>query len=810
MNRRSENALHRVARFIVDKRKAFYVVFIISALYCASSIDKVHINEDITAYLPDGTETQIGLEIMEGELSEFGSAQIMISNVTYETAEELAEAFDGIDGVYSVTFDDTGDHYKNASALYTISFEETAESARSEAALTEIKELLEGFDYYVSSSVGSDLNAIIIKEMAVIILVAVGVIALVLFFTSRSYLEVLVFFIVFPVAAVLNMGTNHIFTEISFITNAIAIILQLALAIDYSIILCHRFMDEMEVKEPRDAAIDALAAAIVEISSSSLTTIAGLAALTLMQFKLGLDLGLVLIKGILFSLITVFLLMPGLLVLFSRGIQRTRHKSFVPSIRGWGRVVVKLRCVLLGVFAVAVIACIYLSGLCDYVFTDSIIDTRHPSADRVAADKISREFRLDNTIAMLVPRGDYEAERNILERVGGLSEIHTAVGLANIEIKDEYMLTDSMTPRQFSEMTGVEIELVRLLYQAYGLSEEEYGAIFQNTDEYAVPLLDMFLFLCEQKDAGVISLDGGDLGMDIDELQGTLLRAEEQLRGENWSRMLFVTDLPAEGEDSFALLEEMREIAAEYYGDGVILVGNTVSARDFSDSFSGDNILITVLTIVFVLIILLFTFQSAGLPVLLVLTIQGSIWINFSFPYLTGNNLFFIAYLIVSAIQMGATIDYAIVITTRYQELKRSMDRRDAVAEALNQSFATVFTSGSILSIAGFLISELTTYAIISSIGLALGRGTLISIILVMTVLPALLYTGDAIIEKTAFTLIEDRKTRLSRGSMRLDGHIRGHVSGYVDAEIKGIVHGSVDALVESNYQETEVDADEM
>ena len=193
----------------------------------------------------------------------------------------------------------------------------------------------------------------------------------------------------------------------------------------------------------------------------------------------------------------------------------------------------------------------------------------------------------------------------------------------------------------------------------------------------------------------------------------------------------------------------------------------------------------------------------------MVLTIQGSIWINFSFPYLTGTNLFFLSYLIVSAIQMGATIDYAIVITNRYMELKTLMDRKDAVVEALTQSFPTVFTSGTIMTVAGFLIGRLSTDSIISSIGATLGRGTLTSIILVMTVLPQLLLLGDWLIERTAITLRRDGKQRFNNGVMRLDGHIRGHVSGFVDGEIKGVIRGSVDALIESKYQEKEVEDDE-
>jgi hypothetical protein len=496
--------------------------------------------------------------------------------------------------------------------------------------------------------------------------------------------------------------------------------------------------------------------------------------------------------------------MPGLLMLFNRGIEKTRHKNLVPSIAGWGRLIMKLRFVLPAVFAVCVIGGIYCSNQCDYVFSTNSTNSGNRPETRIAMDKINETFGYTNTIAVLVPRGDYDSEGAVLRRVEALDNVTTATGLANIEVEDGRYLTDKLTPRQFAELAGVDIELARLLYQAYGLSVEEYGAIFQDTDDYSVPLLDVFQFLLEQKDKGVIRLSG-EQASQVEELQDTLDDGLQQLQGEQWTRMVFTADLPEEGAETYALLDQIRAIAAEYYGDDVVLVGNSTNARDLAASFTGDNLKISVLTVLFVVVILLFTFKSAGLPILLVLTIQGSIWINFSFPFLTGTNLFFMSYLIVSAIQMGATIDYAIVITNRYLQLKTVLDRRAAAVEALNQSFPTVLTSGSIMTVAGFLIGKLSTDTIISSIGDTLGRGTLTSIVLVMTVLPQLLVLGDALIERTAITLNRDRKQRFQNGTMRLDGHVRGHVSGFIDGEFKGVLHGSVDALIESKYQQLDL-----
>lgn len=794
--RKSEDFMLKLARFIVDKRKAFYLVFLAAVLFCAASVSKVHVNNDITSYLPADTETRRGLTLMEEEFTTLGSGQFMLTNVTYDEADQVADEIEQVDGVSSVEFDDTEKHYTGSSALITVTFDGEKDDPVALQAMDHLKSILAPYDTYIYSEVGLDTSAQLQSEMGIILVIAAIVIVIVLLFTSKSYMEVPVYVIVFGVAAVLNMGTNYWFGEVSYITNSVAIVLQLALAIDYAIIFCHRYMEERETKPAREADIAALSKAIVEISSSSLTTISGMIALMLMQFRIGFDMGAVMSKGIICSMLTVFLLMPGLLMLFSNGIERTRHPNLVPRISLVGKAVVKLRYILPPIFLVTIIAGIFLSGKCEYCFSENVIDTNNPPEQRIALDRISDTFGNQNTIALLVPKGDYEKESKILAEISELPEIDKAQGLANTEAEG-YMLTDKLKPRQFAEIAGVDIEMARLLYQAYGLEHEEYGAIFQNPDDYEIPLVDSFQFLCEQKDKGVIKLEGEQAEM-VDDLQEQLDIGLPQLQGEHWSRLVFIADVPEESPQTFALLDQMRAIAAQYYGDDVLLVGNSTNARDLSESFSGDNLKISVLTALFVMIILLFTFKSAGLPILLVLTIQGSIWINFSFPYLTHTNLFFLSYLVVSSIQMGATIDYAIVITNRYMELKTIMSHRDAVIETLNQSFPTILTSGSIMTVSGFLIGMISTNPPISSLGLTLGRGTLTSIFLVMTVLPELLILGDTLIERTAITLNIDRKQRFSGGIMHVDGHIRGHVSGFVDGEIRGLIRGDINAMIES------------
>ena len=474
--KRTESPMTKVARFIVDKRKAFYLVFIAAFVFCAASINKVQVNNDITSYLPAQTETRRGLTIMDEEFITLGSANVMVSNVTYQTALDLSHKLENIEGVSEVAFDGTEEHYKNSSALFTISFDGEETDPATVEAMNEVLSALEGYDVYSSTQIGRDESATLQQEMTVILAIAAVVIVVVLLFTSKSYMEVPVYLIVFAAAAVLNMGTNFIFCTISFITNSIAVVLQLALAIDYAIIFCHRYMEERDNGlDPREADIAALSKAIVEISSSSLTTISGLVALMLMQLRIGFDMGIVLSKGIVFSMLCVFLLMPGLLMLFSGPIDRTRHRNLVPKINFWGKAVVRLRYILPPIFLVVVVVGAVLSSHCDYVFDNNDTDFDNKPAWRIADEKVTDTFGKKNTIAVLVPRGDYNKEKYVLERVSQLPQVTQATGLANIEVEDGRMLTDEMNPRQFSELAGVDIELARLLYQAYGLSVEEYG-----------------------------------------------------------------------------------------------------------------------------------------------------------------------------------------------------------------------------------------------------------------------------------------------------------------------------------------------
>ena len=788
--------MKKIASFIVDKRNLFFLLYIVALVFSLFSRNWVEVENDITTYLPADTETRQGLTVMNNNFVTYGSARVMISNITPTRAQALADQISDLEGVSRVTFDDTQDHYRDTAALLDVSFDGTETDEVSLAAMEKINALLEPYDSYVDTTVGEDTSADLAKEMGVIVLIAAVIIVVVLTLTSKAYMEVPVLVMTFGAAALLNMGTNFLCGKISFISNSVTVVLQLALAIDYAIILCHRFSAEHATLDTREACIEALSKAIPEISSSSLTTISGLGALAFMHFGIGLDMAVVLIKAILLSLLSVFTLMPGLLMLFSKRIDKTQHKELLPKITAIGKFDVKTRFIVPPLFvAITVVACVF-ANKCPYAYSYNELTTAKQSEKQVAVQKIKHTFGYNNMVAIMVPAGDYEKEGSILETLDKDPRVKSTMGLANIEAMDGYVLTDALTPRQFSELAGLDYEVAQLLYTAYATNNSQYGELLNGIGAYKVPLFDMFQFLKQQMEDGNIRL-GSDIQDTLDDLFDQLDQAKLQLQSDRYSRMVVYLDLPEEGTATEDFMKELHDLVRSYYPEDFYIVGNSTSAIDLSSSFIEDNLLISVLSALFVMLILLFTFKSAGLPVLLILVIQGSIWINFSVPAIRNTPLYFLGYLIVNSIQMGANIDYAIVISSHYTEMKAQYPPKRAIVEALNASFPTIFTSGSILAAAGSLIAVMTTNPVIATIGDCLGRGTIISIVLVLAVLPQILVLGDTIIERTSFEMPAlDRKVRQASGTMHVNGRVRGYISGIIDAEVHGVLTGQINASI--------------
>ncbi|HZJ57880.1 MAG TPA: MMPL family transporter [Clostridia bacterium] len=793
MKKKRYRLLESIAEVIIDRRNLFFLFYIITIIFSLFSMGWVDVEEDIANYLAEGSKTRQGITIMEEEFTTYGMANVMVSNIAPTNAMNIARGIEEIDGVDSVMFENNEDHYRDTSALFIITFlgEETDEITLQ--AMDEVRNLISPYDFSVSTTIGSSIASQLTKDMTLIGILAGIIIVIVLLFTSKSYAEVPVLLITFGVAALLNMGTNFLLGKISFISNSVAVVLQLALAIDYAIILCHRFSEENEIHPPREAAIVALRKAIPEISSSSLTTIAGLGALAFMEFGIGKDLAMVMIKAILLSMLSVFTLMPGLLVLFSGLIHRSRHRSFVPSVSALGRFSIKTRYIIPPIFALVLVVAFILSAKCPFVFSLSGIRAQRLSEAQIAEDRIEEKFGSSNMVALMVPSGNYEGEKKLLRILEGYEEVDKAIGLANTEAIGGYMLTDILTPRQFSELMDLDYEVAQLLYTAYAIGDEDYGKVISGIGQYGIPLIDMIQFSYDQVKGGFVTLDG-ELMEELEDSNSQLSSARNQMESEKFSRMFLALNLPGEGQETFDFLTMIQKEAAKYYDKGSIyLAGESTNSWDLSSTFDRDNIIISILSVLFVVIILTFTFQSAGLPFLLISVIQASIWINFSVPFIRNQGLYFLGFLLVSSIQMGANIDYAIVMSSRYLSLRENMSRDKAVIMALNQGFPTVITSGTILAVAGILIGQISTDGATSVLGSYLGYGTIISMILVIFVLPQLLYLGDIMVEKTSFRLkLLTSRYQASRGKVQLRGKLKGYVDGEIDAYVEGSITGRI------------------
>ena len=804
-----ESFMVKLSTFIVDKRNLFFLITIILVIFSMFSRNWVEVENDLTFYLPEDSETKKALNVMDGEFTTYGTAEVMVANIAYEEAERMLDDLKEIKGVQSIDFDDTTDHYNNASALYSITFNYDETDDACLESLDKVKEYLSGQDIYVKTDLGNTQAETIEREINMIMVYVAIVIVAVLLFTSETYGEIPVLILTFGVGMIVNQGTNYLLGKISFVSNSVTSILQLALSIDYAIIFCNRFKEEHKSLPIREAVILALSKSIPEIGASSLTTIGGLVAMLFMQFRLGPDMAICLIKSIGFALLSAFVVMPGLLVLFGPLIDRTGHKNFVPKISFIGSYDYATRHIVPIIFIVVLFFAFRLSNDCPYAYGYSVLSTPKLNETQIAENMIEDNFSSSNMMALVVPRGDYEKEAQLLKELESYDEVDYTMGLANIDALDGYKLADKLTPRQFAELAGLDYEAAQVVYAAYAAENESYGELVGNIATYKVPLIDMFLYVCDKVDSGVVTLSDEQTDL-LHDAEVQMTSAKNQLQGETYSRMLLYLTLPVSGDETYHFTDKILEIARSYYPDeDVFLAGNSTNEYDFEKSFAVDNTVVSIVSVLIVLVVLLFTFNSAGMPLLLILVIQGSIWINFSFPTITGKYLFFLGYLVVSSIQMGANIDYAIVIGSRYQELKAKMTKKAAIIDTLNFAFPTIITSGSILAISGFLIGNLTSEPVIAGIGESLGRGTVISIFLVMLVLPQILLTGTAFIDKTSFSMpgVSVGEHRALSGKVFVNGMVRGHISGNVRGQICAMVDGDVDLNVISGSADEESDA---
>ena len=765
-----KSVMMRIADFVVERRRWILALFAAMLVFSVFSSRWIQVEEDITYYLPEEAEARRGLFIMEEEFTTYGTAKVMVKDISLQDARALSERLAQVEDVVLVQFDESAAHYRDGNALFDLTFADTPTSQRSEQALERARELLRDRETTVYTEVGFSLSKLVAEQMLTVLIFVVIVVLAVLVFTSSTYAEIPVMILTFMVAAVLNIGTHFLMGTISFVSNSVGIVMQLALSVDYAIIFCNRYKEEHERLGIRDAVVRALAVSIPEISASSLTTIAGLTAMTLMQFRLGVDLGLTLIKAIVCSLLTVFLFMPALLMLFGKAMDKTKHRRFVPRISFVGKFAYASRFVIPVIFVALVAAGYWLVQRVPYAYSMEMVPAFRQTEMELAKEEIREEFGSSNTVAVIVPSGDFGAERALLEELSACPEVKSATGLASIQALDGRCIGDEVDAAEFASIAGIDETSARALYAYYAAENGEHRDVREDPEGYKATLLDLFLFLHERAEAGDMELEQDQIDL-VDQLYDQLSMVRAQLMSDNYSRLILDLDLPVQSEETFRFLDRIHQIAARHYDGGAVLTGDSVSALGFRDSFASDNTVVGLMSLGLVMLILFFTFRSFGMPLLLIGVIQGSIWLNFAVAALKGDYVFFLCYIIVGAIQMGANIDYAIVVSSRFRELREKMDQREAIIETLDLAFPTVITSGLMMVCAGLLVGFGVSQCIIAGMGYYVGTGTSISLVLILFALPQVLLLGDRFVSATTLHTERSRLLRfVAKERLRLAG----------------------------------------
>ncbi len=737
--------LHRASEWIVDHYRLFFVVFAALLVFSAVASGWVKVENDVAAYLPADSETRQGLDIMEQEFQTYGSAKILLRGTDADTAAATAEQIRAVDGVDSCTYtmNDAG------SALLSVSLSDLEGSDACAQTVQALRDLLDGSGAYIYSAEGYSISDQINGEVRGLLVIVAIILVTVLTFTSSTYAEVPILLITFLAAALINKGTNFVFGTISFVSNAVAILLQLAMSVDYAIIFCNRYKQAHETLPVREAVIESLGKSITVISSSSLTTIAGLVAMTFMKFGLGRDLGIVLIKAILISMLTVFLLMPGLLLKLGPAMDKTKHRNFVPKISGVGRLAWRTRRVVPLVFAaVLVVACIGANRV-SFVYSEAPLKTHNADANRTASQAITADFGDETVLAVVVPAGDYDQEAALLDALSAVPEVKSAVGIAGTEAAGGYRLADAVDYRTFAQLSDVDSTSAQALFALYAAENGAAQTAAQDLSGYQVPLLKLFEFLNDKIADGTVTLSAAQAAQ-VTALSSQLERASAQLEGTSYHRLVLTLAAASDGDETFALLDRIHAVVHQYYPTDSYLVGDAMSAYGSEQTFTQDNVMVSAMSILMVMLVLLFTFRSLGMPILLTLVIQGSIWINFGITVLTGEYVLFMVYLVASAIQMGCNVDYAIVVASHYTEARADQGPREAMITALNLAFPTIITSGTMLISAGLLIGARVSSGAVAGMGRFVGVGSLITVFLVLFVLPQLLLLGDTFVRRTA------------------------------------------------------------
>ena len=697
--------LVKFGRFIVRYRVLILIIGILMLIPCAIGYITTRTNYDILSYLPKDIKTMEGQDILLDEFGKGGFSMVMIDGMSDKDVVATKQKIEAVEGVSSVVWYDTiADitlpkeilpqkfyDFFNAdsgnSTLMIVFFKDTTAADSTLEAIDEIRKIADK-QCFVSgmSAISDDMKIIAESETLMYILIAVLLVSLVLALSMDSFLIPVFFMISVGMAVVYNLGTNFVAGEISFLTKALAAVLQLGVTLDYSIFLYHSYLENKE-KFPNDnekAMSEAIAGTIVAVVGSSITTVAGFLAMCFMSFTLGLDIGIVMAKGVIFGVISCVTVLPSMILICDKPIMKTRHRDLLPSMDGVARFIVKHAGVFITVFFVLLSPAIYGN------FNNKVY------------------YKLDATLP---------------------AELDSVV--ANTKLKEEYGMNST-----------------HVLLVSTELSPRDTRKLCSDIEK----------------------LDGIKMVLGLDSVVGSKIPAEmlppkltSMLQSDKWKLVMVGSEYEVASDEVNAQCEAIEDILAGYDAE-TMLIGEAPATKDLIRITDRDFKVVSLLSIGAIFLIVMFVLKSFSLPVVLVSVIEFAIFVNMAIPTFMGTDVAFVASIVIGTIQLGATVDYAILMTTRYKtERMRGLDKREAVTAALTASIKSIMVSAMGFFAATFGVGVYSEIGLISELCILLARGAVISMLTVIMALPSFLMALDKVICATTAGMKQIRRGRLSR-----------------------------------------------
>lgn len=680
----------KLARAVVKFRVPILIIAIALMIPSFIGMAATRINYDMLTYLPSDMDTVKGQDILLDDFGKGAFSFIIVEDMPEKDVAALKEKIEQVDHVetalwydsladISVPMEILPDEIYNAfnsgnSTVIAVFFDSSTSSDVTMKAIKEIRSIT-GEKCFVSgmSAMVTDLKDLCEKEEPIYVGIAVVLACAAMMLFLDGWLIPFVFLLSIGMMIMLNMGTNIIFGEISYITKALSAVLQLAVTMDYSIFLWHSYNEQREkISDNKEAMAVAIHETFTSVLGSSITTIAGFIALCFMSFTLGFDLGLVMAKGVLLGVIGCVTVLPALILVFDKPLTKTRHRSIIPDTKKFAKGLVKIFPVFLVIFAILVVPAYYgYSKTNSEVYYNIGECLPDDMAYVIANSKLSEEFDMASTHMVLV---------------------------------------DASTPNKDVRSMIKEMEKVDGVKYVLGM-ESVVGSL---VPEEIIP----------------------------DDLRSVL-------ESDNWKLMLINSQYKVASDEVNNQVTELNNILKKYDPNGM-LIGEAPCTKDMIETTDHDFQVVNAVSIVAIFLIIAAVEKSITLPFILIAVIELAIFINLGLPHYLGQSLPFIAPICISTIQLGATVDYAILMTTRYKsERRQGASKKDAVTTALYTSIPSIIVSGMGLFAATFGVAIYSDIDIISSMCMLMARGAIISMVLVIFVLPALLRLCDPVIRKT-------------------------------------------------------------